>query len=50
MEQCRSWAKQLDGHLQALDGVADPLVVRAGVDETVRAVAIALREKAQQLK
>ena len=28
LEQCRAWAKALDGHLQALDGGADPLAVR----------------------
>ena len=50
LEQCRAWAKALDGHLQALDGGADPLAVRAGVDETVRVVAATLRERAKQLR
>jgi hypothetical protein len=50
LEQCRTWAKALDGHLQALDGGADPLAVRAGVDETVRVVAAALRERAKLLR
>ena len=46
---CRAWAKALDGHQQALDAGADPLAVRAEVDETVRAIAAALREKAKQV-
>jgi hypothetical protein len=50
LEQCRAWAKALDGHLQALDGGADPLAVRAGVDEMVRVVAAALRERAKLLR
>jgi hypothetical protein len=50
LEQCRAWAKALDGHLQALDGGADPLVVRAGVDDTARVAAAALRERAKQLR
>lgn len=50
LEQCRAWAKALDGHQQALDGGADVLTVRAGVDETARAVAVALRERARQAK
>jgi hypothetical protein len=50
LEHCRTWAKELDGQLQALDRGADALAVRASVDETVRSVTAALREKAQQLK
>jgi hypothetical protein len=50
LEQCRGWAKELDGYLEALDGGADPLKVRAGVDETVRVAAATLRQRAQQLK
>jgi hypothetical protein len=49
LENCRAWAKKLDGHQQALDAGADPVAVRAEVDETVRAIAAALREKAKQL-
>ena len=49
LEHCRAWAKMLDGHQQALDNGADPLVVRAEVDETVRAIAATLREKANQV-
>jgi len=49
LENCRAWAKLLDGHLQALDAGADPVAVRAEVDETVRAIAAALREKAMQV-
>jgi hypothetical protein len=50
LENCRAWAKVLDGHLQALDAGADPVAVRAEVDETVRAIAAALREKATQVE
>ena len=49
LERCREWAKVLDGHQQALDAGADPLAVRAAVDETVRAMAATLREKAKQV-
>ena len=48
LENCRAWAKALDGHQQALDAGVDPVAVRAEVDETVRAIAAALREKAKQ--
>ncbi len=48
LDQCRAWAKRLDAHQQALDAGADPLAVRADADETVRAMAAALREKAHQ--
>jgi hypothetical protein len=47
--QCREWAKLLDGHQQALDAGTDPLTVRTAVDETVRAIAASLREKAKQV-
>jgi hypothetical protein len=50
LENCRAWAKALDGHQQALDAGADPVAVRAEVDETVRAIAAALREKATQVE
>jgi hypothetical protein len=50
LENCRAWAKVLDGHLQALDAGADPVAVRAEVDETVRAIAAALHEKATQVE
>jgi len=49
LEQCRVWAKKLDGHQQALDSGADPLAVRAEVDETVRVMAATLRDKAKEL-
>ncbi|HKB03430.1 MAG TPA: hypothetical protein VKD90_14500 [Gemmataceae bacterium] len=49
LENCRTWAKILDGHQQALDAGADPVAVRTQVDETVRAIAAALREKAKQV-
>jgi len=49
LDQCRAWAKILDGHQQALDSGVDPLTVRAEVDETVRAIAATLREKAKQV-
>jgi hypothetical protein len=49
LEHCRAWAKMLDGHQQALDAGADPLAVRAAVDETVREMAATLREKAKQV-
>jgi hypothetical protein len=48
LDHCRTWAKLLDGHQQALDTGADPLAVRAAVDETVREMAATLREKAKQ--
>lgn len=49
LQHCRGWAKALDAHQQALDGGADPVAVRAQVDETVRTIAATLREKAKQL-
>jgi hypothetical protein len=49
LNHCRAWAKGLDGHQQALDAGADPVAVRADVDETVRAIAAALRERAKQV-
>jgi hypothetical protein len=49
LKHCQSWAKMLDGHQQALDTGADPLAVRAEVDETVKTIATTLREKAKQL-
>jgi hypothetical protein len=49
LEQCRAWATILDGHQQALDNGMDPLAVRAKVDETVRAIAATLRDKAKQV-
>jgi hypothetical protein len=49
LENCRAWARALDGHQQALDAGTDPVAVRAEVDETVRAIAAALREKAKQV-
>lgn len=49
LEHCREWAKLLDGHQQSLDKGADPLTVRAEVDETVRKMAASLREKAKQV-
>jgi hypothetical protein len=39
----------LDGHQQALDAGADPLTVRAAVDEAVRVIAGTLREKAKRV-
>jgi hypothetical protein len=48
LEQCRAWARALDGQQQALDGGADVPTVRTGVDETARAVVVALRERARQ--
>jgi hypothetical protein len=47
LEHCRAWARAFDGHQQALDTGADPLVVRAHMDETVRSIAFTLREKAE---
>jgi hypothetical protein len=49
LEHCQAWAKLMDGHQQALDSGADPLKVRAEVDETVRTIAATLREKAKQV-
>lgn len=49
LEHCREWAKTLDQHQQALDAGADPLTVRAGMDETIRDIAATLREKAKQV-
>jgi hypothetical protein len=49
LENCRAWANALDGHQQALDAGVDPVAVRAEVDEAVRAIAAALREKAKQV-
>ena len=47
LEHCREWAKALDGHQQALDAGADPLAVRAAVDETVREIAVTLRRESE---
>jgi hypothetical protein len=49
LDYCRTWAKALDGHQQVLDAGTDPLAVRAMVDETVRAIAATLREKAKRV-
>ena len=49
LEHCREWAKTLDSHQQALDAGADPLAVRADVDELVREIATTLREKAKRV-
>ena len=49
LEQCREWARTLDSHQQSLDAGADPLAVRAAVDEMVREIATTLREKAKRL-
>ena len=49
LEHCREWARTLDQHQQALDAGAEPLAVRARVDETVREIAATLREKAKQV-
>lgn len=49
LEHCREWARILDAHQQALDNGADPLTVRADVDETARKIATTLREKARQV-
>jgi hypothetical protein len=49
LERCRTWAKMLDAHQQALDTGADALATRAAVDETVREVAATLREKAKRV-
>ena len=47
LEHCREWAKTLDRHQQALDAGADPLALRAAVDETVREIAATLRARAK---
>jgi len=49
LDRCRGWARALDGQQQALDAGVDPLVVRGAVDEIVRDMARALREKANQV-
>jgi hypothetical protein len=49
LEQCRAWARTFDALQQALDAGADPLVVRAQMDETVRSIAASLREKAEHV-
>jgi hypothetical protein len=46
-EKCRTWAAKLDSHLAAVEAGEDPLKVRAGVDETVRNLVEALRQRAQ---
>jgi hypothetical protein len=48
-DRCREWARALDGHQQALDAGADPLAVRDAVDDLVRDIARALRERATQV-
>jgi hypothetical protein len=49
LEHCRQWAKLLDENQQALDAGADPIAVRADVDEVVRVIAATLREKAKEV-
>jgi hypothetical protein len=46
-EKCRAWAAKLDSHLAAVEAGEDPRKVRAGVDETVRNLVEALRQRAQ---
>lgn len=49
LDRCRAWAKAFDGHQQALDGGAEPLKVRADMDETVRSITTTLRDRAKQI-
>ena len=49
LDHCRSWARAMDGHQQALDAGSDPLAVREGIDRTVKEIAATLREKAARL-
>jgi len=49
LDHCREWAKKFDEHQQQLDGGADPILVRSEMDETVRTIAAALRDKAKQI-
>jgi hypothetical protein len=49
LEHCREWAKTLDSHQQSLDAGADPLAIRAVVDEMVREITTTLREKAKRI-
>lgn len=45
-ERCRRWAAKLDAELAALEAGKDVEAVRRAVDETVRQLAAALRERA----
>jgi hypothetical protein len=45
--KCRVWAAKLDRHLADVEGGAEPLQIRAEVDETVRALVGTLRERAR---
>jgi hypothetical protein len=45
VEKCRAWAARLDAHLAAVETGDDPIKVRAEVDETVRKLIEAVRER-----
>ncbi len=45
VERCRAWASKLDAHLADVEARKDPTTVRAEVDQTVRKLIAALRER-----
>ena len=45
-KRCRNWAKQLDQQLAELEEGRDPMAVRSDVDEMVRRLTKALRDRA----
>jgi hypothetical protein len=49
VERCRVWAAKLDSHLVALEAGQDLGRVREAADATVKALAAALRKKAEQV-
>lgn len=50
VERCRAWASKFDDQLANLDRGADPLLVRGAVDEDVRRLIDALRQRAKSLE
>jgi hypothetical protein len=48
LEKCQQWAGKIDGHLTALEAGGEVADVRGAMDETVRKLSTALRERAKQ--
>ena len=46
LAKCREWAAAMDRHLAAVESGADPVGVRTEVDETIRGISTALRDRA----
>jgi hypothetical protein len=48
VDKCRAWATKIDGHLAALESGTSTTDVRTAMDDTVRKLSTALRERASQ--